>query len=120
MSIVTCRQPPRKERKEVFILYYEVTRPSGDSSIIQADSCKEAKAKVCKDWNILHGSITVQKLNVDFPECVHRFDDEGLSGLKEKSVMIFDSHHGSAVRIHAASLESILYFLDEYSTVVVL
>lgn len=101
-------------------MYYEVTRPNGRINITQADSIREAKAKTCKDWGVQSGSITIQKMSVDFPECVHRFDDESLAGLKGKSVMIFDEHHGTAVRIHAASVESIRHFLDEYSTVIVL
>ncbi len=108
-------------------MLYEVTTPSGSSSIIEADNGRQAKAKLCKQRRILQSdlrtgtsSMTARKLHIDFPESVHRLDETSMAELEGKDILIFDSHHGTAVRIRAASVESIQYFLDEYSTVIIL
>lgn len=108
-------------------MYYEVTTPSGSSSIIQADNGRQAKAIMCEQrriqqsdpWNGV-SSMQARKLDIDFPETVYMFDETSLAELEGKDVLIFDEHHGTAVRIHAASVESIRYFLDEYSSIITL
>lgn len=108
-------------------MFYDVTTLSGSSSIIEADNSREAKAKLCKQRRIMQSdpligtrSITARKLDIDFPESIHRFDETSMAEIEGKDVLIFDSHHRTAVRVRAASVESIRYFLDEYSTVIIL
>ncbi len=106
-------------------MYYEVTTPSGSSSIIQADTNRQAKGILCKQRGIRPSdpwfgvrSMEAQKLRVDFPETVYNRDNT--SKFERKDVLIFDEHHGTAVRIKQATVESIQYFLDEYSTLIFL
>lgn len=47
-------------------------------------------------------------------------DDEILDKFAGKDVILYDEHHGTATRIQKASLESIKYFMDEYTTIVIL
>lgn len=110
-------------------MLYEVTTPSGNTSIVQADSSREAKVKVCKDQGFKHSdfwtgdrAMKAHKLDLDYPEtvCYPTFAEESLQPFVGKDVILYDEHHGTSVRIREATVESIKYFLDGYITVIVL
>lgn len=109
-------------------MFYEVTTPSG-SSIVQADSSRQAKVMLCRKMRIrpsdyLRGvsSMQARKLNIEFPDTVYRplYDEESLQRFVGRDVVIYDEHHGISTRIKAATVETIRYFLDEYSAVIAL
>ena len=110
-------------------MLYEVSTPSGYTAIIDAGSSREAKIKVCKQMRIKTsdpwaGASAMQacKINVDYPEVVYRplRDEEILSQFEGKDVVIYDEHHGIATRIRKATAVSIGYYVDSYSTIIVL
>ena len=110
-------------------MFYEVTTPSGNISIVQADNSRKAKVSVCKDqgfkpsdWWTGVSSMQARKLQVDYPETVYRpqGSDEKLQPFAGKDVILYDEHHGTSVRIRKATVDSIRYFLDEYTSIIVL
>ena len=108
-------------------MFYEVTTLAGNISIVQADSSREAKVKVCKDqgfkpsdrWSGI-SSMHARKLDVDYPEtvCYPSFTDESLQSFAGKDVILFDEHHGTAIRIRKSTIEKIRYFLNEYTSII--
>lgn len=110
-------------------MFYETTTSSGLNCIIQADSSRQAKVKACKEHGFKPSdkwtgacSMHAHKLAVDYPETVFypSFTEEALQPFVDKDVILYDEHHGTSVRIRKATVESIQYFLDEYSTVILL
>lgn len=110
-------------------MLYEVTTPSDSSIVIQANNSKEAKVKTCKHFGFKQSdywtgvtSMKAHKVNVDCLDVVYRpmSDDEILKKLTGNDVILYDEHHGTATRLRKATLESIKYFMDEYTTIIIL
>ena len=110
-------------------MFYEVTTLAGNISIVQADNSRKAKVSVCKDQGFKHSdswtgvsSMQARKLQVDYPETIYRplGNNIFLEQLAGKDVILYDEHHGTATRIRKATVELIRYFLDEYTSIIVL
>jgi len=57
---------------------------------------------------------------VAYPEVNYRTsnDEEALQQYAGKDVVIYDEHHGTAIRIKKATVASLQYYLDSYSTII--
>lgn len=69
--------------------------------------------------------MQARKIDIDYPEVIHQsrydYDDEKqLQKYLGKDVIIYDEHHGLAVRMRKATVASIAAFMDEYSVIIVL
>ncbi len=62
------------------------------------------------------------KANVEYPDTHYRpgHGESLLRELEGKDVIIYDEHHGTSVRIRKATAAAIEYFVDVYSTIIVL
>lgn len=110
-------------------MLYEVTIHSGTSFIISSTNSKKAKTEVCKKirckpsdyWNGI-SSMHAQKVKVDYPKAFYQslIGDETLECFVGKDVILYDEHHGAATRIRKATVESIRYFMDEYTSIIIL
>lgn len=110
-------------------MLYEVSTPAGANSIIDADNSRDAKIKTCKYLRIKPSdfwsgvsSMKARMVEVDFPETIYQpgHDEEKLQQLEGKDVLIYDEHHGTSIRIRKATAAAIEYYLDGYSTIIVI
>ncbi len=107
-------------------MLYEVS--TGEvSSIIDADNARDAKKEFAKRRRVTRPSgyylrsLQASKVNVDYPDTYYQGYNESLfQELEGKDVIIYDEHHGTSARIRKATAAAIEYFVDEYSTIIVL
>jgi len=99
-------------------MLYEVSTPAG--SFVEEASCIfEAKLKVRQRFDCR--SMQAKKIDVDYPEVIYRGEGKDrLQDLVDKDIIIYDEHHGTAVRIRKATVAILDHYLDEYSTVIIL
>ncbi len=103
--------------------YYEVTASSGTSHIIYADNAREAKQNVQKrQYYPSTYRMTATRIDISNLEVLYRplNDEEVLEQYIGKDVVIYDEHHGTAIRIKRATLAAIQHFIDGYSTIIIL
>jgi len=108
---------------------YEVTTSTGSNTIINATDSQDAKKKVCKQlgFNPMDpwagtSSMKAHRINVDYLEVNYRPSDveEVLQQYKGKDVVIYDDHHGTAIRIKKAAVATLQHYIDDYSSIIVL
>ncbi len=90
--------------------------------IVEASCTHEAKLKAKERFSSGTQYMKATKIEVEYPETIYQpgCDEEKLKQLEGRDLVIFDSHHMSAVRIRKATAAVLDYYLDEYSTIIIL
>lgn len=110
-------------------MLFEVTTYSNGNCVIKANSNRAAKINVCKSIGVKPfdswcgiSSMHARKVDVEFLEILYRpdYDEKLFRKYEGKDIVIYDEHHGIAVRIRKATAAAIGYYWDEYSTIIIL
>ena len=110
-------------------MLYEVCAYKENDVIVEANSCREAKSKVCrmrgyKQSDYYHGFDVMGaiRLKVSNTEIMNTkaFSRADVERYLDKDVLIFDQHSGIATKIMRATKASIEHFMNESSIIFIL